>query len=159
MYFNLEKNKDIKLWERILAGEFPLIEVIDLPVGRYQHVDLKTNKVGDKCFETKMLDFNIKLEELVMGNEKTPTPTKIYIYPPAKESPYWFTTQITYNPHNFKPIEKFVPYLKVAKLELTSSQYDFEIYKFKLKANREHESEMLVINNTTYRNRRLLLTI
>lgn len=160
-------NKDITLWKRILNGEFPLIEVIDSPVGTYQHIDLKTKQIhSSKNFKTESLDFKITLEELVMDNEAKPTPTKIYIYPPTNEFAYWFDSVLTYNPDNFEPIQKIVRYLRVAKLALTSSQYDFEIHKFELKAKKKpldkrkkYESEMLMIDNTTYRNRLLLLTI
>ena len=165
MYFKLDKNKETKLWERILNGEFPLIEVIDLPLGKYQHIDLKTQQIGgSKCFEVEPLKFTTTLEELVMGNELEAT--KIFIFPPTKESQYWFKTVSLYSPETFEPFDKLVPYLRVAKLGLTSSQYDFEIHKFELKTKKkamdkrkEHESEMLMIYNTTYRNRLLLLTI
>ena len=158
-------DKDIILWKRILNGEFPLIEVIDLPVGMYQHIDLKTQKIGSsKNFKTESLDFKIRLEELVMGNEGNPTPTKIFIFPPTNESPYWFKTESLYSPETFEPVDNMVRYLRVAKLALTSSQYDFEMHKFELKAKKkvldkrkEHESEMLMIDNTTYRNKLLLL--
>ena len=160
-------NKEKTLWNRILNGEFPLIEVIDLPVGTYQHIDLKTKQIGSsKNFETESLDFKITLEKLVMDNEAKPTPTKIYIYPPTNELAYWFDNIVTHNPDTFEPIQKLVRYLRVAKLTLTSSQYDFEMHKFELKAKKrvldkrkEHEYESIFIDNTDYKRNRLMLLL